>query len=459
MNLTETSLVKMASGSKHVYDELSTHSLMIRLFRVEEAASGRLSIQLSTFTIDEDLPDYIALSYTWEPHFPTHVTQVNDGELSIGHNLWEALWTLVPLRGTFFWADQICINQQRTHELNHQVGFMHQIYNRATTVLIWLGGADERSDGAMQFISYITAGNCDRPSDLCKCKHIERMDDVPEFTCQHHFGVYCPGSTAYQILPSMSFPIRELFQRNYWSRVWVVQEIMFARNILVKCGNWTITWAQLELFFRWTTYSRQSDLHIWASRYLIPTEDYPPSFCSIIDMKENWGLKETWRPATLDLLEILRMCHKFECKLTLDRIYGLLGLVHRGERLEVDYDLTPLKLFIAVLHHIVKHPLEDGWHRLGLKLWRALQCGDSGVTYNQAIIMTFPGLADLYVLEFLEFFYHFNFSDRLLKRDFEARLLREQTRSDRGRRPNKLKPRYKEMEPEPITSHSDGEGQ
>jgi hypothetical protein len=185
MNSLKTSLVKMAPGSQHVYDELSTLSL--RLFRLEKPALGGLSIQLSTFAIDEDLPDYIALSYTWEPRFPLHVVQVNDGELNIGHNLWEALSTLVPLSETFFWADQVCINQQRTHELNHQVGLMHRIYHLARMVLIWLGSADQGSDGAMQFISYIAAGNCDRPSDLCKCKHIERMDDAAEYTCQYHF--------------------------------------------------------------------------------------------------------------------------------------------------------------------------------------------------------------------------------------------------------------------------------
>jgi hypothetical protein len=84
MNSLETSVVKTVPGSQHAYDELSTLSL--RLFRLEKADSGGLSIQLSTFAIDEDLPDYVALSYTWEPRFPLHVVQVNDGELSIGHN-------------------------------------------------------------------------------------------------------------------------------------------------------------------------------------------------------------------------------------------------------------------------------------------------------------------------------------------------------------------------------------
>ncbi|KAH9207762.1 heterokaryon incompatibility protein-domain-containing protein [Leptodontidium sp. 2 PMI_412] len=211
MNSTETSLIKIAPSSQHVYDELSTPSL--RLFRLEKAASGELSIQLSTFAIDKDFPDYIALSYTWEPRFPLHVAQVNDGELSIGHNLWKALWTLIPLSRTFFWADQICINQQRTHELNHQVGLMHQIYHFATTVLIWLGDADQGSDSAMQFISYIAAGNCDRPSGLCKCKHIERMDDVAEDTCRHHFKacIGVEGQTGYKFQSSIATSIRQLF--------------------------------------------------------------------------------------------------------------------------------------------------------------------------------------------------------------------------------------------------------
>ncbi|KAH9207761.1 hypothetical protein DL95DRAFT_482394 [Leptodontidium sp. 2 PMI_412] len=235
---------------------------------------------------------------------------------------------------------------------------------------------------------------------------------------------------------------------------------MFARNVLLKCGNWTITWAQLQLFFRWTTYPRERVCYRYSSGYLLPADSYPPSFRTIIEMKEDWGLEETWTPATQDLLEILRLCDKFECKLTVDRIYGLLGLVHINERLEVDYDLTPLKLFIAVLNYVVKHPLEDGWHKLGLKLWRALQCRDSGITFNQAIIIAFPGLADLYQQEWEERFVDDNFwqnmdSERWLRRDYKASLLRKQTRSEQGRRPRKLKPRYTGLESAPISSYCD----
>jgi hypothetical protein len=340
---------------------------------------------------------------------------------------------------------------------------MHRIYHLARMVLIWLGSADQGSDGAMQFISYIAAGNCDRPSDLCKCKHIERMDNAAEYTCQYHFDAlnYSPsGRIAYGFKSSIETSIKELFQRRYWSRVWVVQEIMFARNVLIQCGNWAITWAHLQLFFSWTTHPREHDwlayrFTTYVRTALLPANSYPPSFRTIIKMKEVWGLKETWTPATQDLLDILKICDKFECKLIVDRIYGLLGLVHIGERLEVDYDLTLFKLFIAVLHYVVKDPLEDEWHKFAWKLWQALECRDSGNTYNQAIIIAFPGLADLYTEEWLVGFdYDSDWKwDRWETKYYESRLLRQETRLKQEKKPKKLKHRYKGLEPAPTSSY------
>jgi hypothetical protein len=38
--------------------------------------------------------------------------------------------------------------------------------------------------------------------------------------------------------------------RPYWSRLWIVQELLMASEIIVKCGNDEFTWNNFALFFR-----------------------------------------------------------------------------------------------------------------------------------------------------------------------------------------------------------------
>src|SRR5207248_7213947 len=41
--------------------------------------------------------------------------------------------------------------------------------------------------------------------------------------------------------------IVSLFERDYWKRLWVVQEVFNARNIVVYCGERTVPWSVCKL--------------------------------------------------------------------------------------------------------------------------------------------------------------------------------------------------------------------
>jgi hypothetical protein len=43
------------------------------------------------------------------------------------------------------WVDSICIDQDSLIERNHQVRLMGEIYEKATTVLVWLGEPNEET--------------------------------------------------------------------------------------------------------------------------------------------------------------------------------------------------------------------------------------------------------------------------------------------------------------------------
>jgi hypothetical protein len=42
--------------------------------------------------------------------------------------------------------------------------------------------------------------------------------------------------------------ILKLFERSYWRRVWIVQEVFLARRLLIWCGNRVVRWDALQNF-------------------------------------------------------------------------------------------------------------------------------------------------------------------------------------------------------------------
>jgi len=57
------------------------------------------------------------------------------------------VFTATPCR--LLWVDAICINQSDDTEKAVQVAEMHHIYQKATSVYVWLGPASDTSDLAM----------------------------------------------------------------------------------------------------------------------------------------------------------------------------------------------------------------------------------------------------------------------------------------------------------------------
>ena len=110
------------------------------------------------------------------------------------------------------WIDYICINQEDNDEKSAQVRMMANIYKRAESVLIWLGREGEESDMAMDLIL--------------------RLPD------QEHQGMLSVrGSDAPQWVAFVA-----LLRRAWFSRRWVVQELVFAQKAYLMCGDLSVNW-------------------------------------------------------------------------------------------------------------------------------------------------------------------------------------------------------------------------
>jgi len=310
----------------------------IRLLRPFRDSHGRLCGELRTFPVSQ-CPTFIAVSYTWEPVNPVQQIIISGQILDIGRNIFQALDTytsydtlrsldtfienesslssaerrqfmLNPERWTYFWIDSICIDQSNVRERNHQIKMMKSIYTRAAFTLAWLGDEVENSNS----------------TSLGARPLMEVMN--------------LPGKEWRRIS-------KDVRNRRYRTRLWIVQEVVLAKDILICCGKDHICW------------SDPAWLHISNSATGFVPKTHAPkakgsqqlfqlfkqkSIISLHDMRRNQD--------KLEDLEVLIL--KFidqECHDPRDKIYGLLSLANcRGSRdIEVDYTKTNKQVYDEVM--------------------------------------------------------------------------------------------------------------
>ncbi|PVH81098.1 HET-domain-containing protein [Cadophora sp. DSE1049] len=167
---------------------------------------------------------YVALSYAWGTDPGVEDIQVVGTRLQtlkITKSLACALQSLRKSEHKVLWIDALCIDQTNLSEKSHQIGRMAEIYRRATEVVIWLGDAANQSDLAMDLLNNVSA---------------EKIDNLATD----------PGAIKAWVALS------NLMTRSWFTRRWVVQEVVFARHAVLRCGSATASWLRfcgvVELF-------------------------------------------------------------------------------------------------------------------------------------------------------------------------------------------------------------------
>jgi hypothetical protein len=204
-------------------DRCSEHTLYpdlqdsneIRLLYLQPGSSGdkvKCTIKHAKLS---DQPQYEALSYMWGPHDCLQTILVNDFNINVRENMWLALQHLrLNAKTRVLWVDAICINQQNIHERNHQVTQMGKIYNQAKAVIVWLGSSDSASELAFKLLSCAEWIEFVKPP-MDSAKIVVGTQKLTSF---------------YSILT-----------RDYWTRLWIIQEFLMAKDFTLQCGNDTCT--------------------------------------------------------------------------------------------------------------------------------------------------------------------------------------------------------------------------
>lgn len=157
---------------------------------------------------------YEALSYVWGDASDVKTIKIGAdySDLAVTSNCFDALRRLRLLdEERWVWIDAICINQKDDNEKIKQIQAMKEIYTQASRVIVDLGEADDTSKALFAYID-------------------ERWGYV-------NIDVRTAD-------PAIIESAKTLIKRPWFSRVWVIQEVLSGQEagVLVNCGGDTISW-------------------------------------------------------------------------------------------------------------------------------------------------------------------------------------------------------------------------
>jgi len=216
-----------SDSAAFTYERLDPVRKEIRLLHIKNLMPDGLIECVLTHVSLMDQPTYRALSYCWGEESPKKQILLNGFLIDIRANLYSALWHIASNGNHTVWVDALSINQDDLGERADQIQCMKYIYHKAETVLAWLGDADENTSAALNLVGRLATRMIGIGSNVLPKEVFHLIFDS-----------------------SMNAndwkPLEALFQKEYWSRVWIIQELAVARHCFIIWGDQAITWESVS---------------------------------------------------------------------------------------------------------------------------------------------------------------------------------------------------------------------
>jgi len=199
----------------------------IRLIRLLPAQPSAIDIHCELLFVPiSEAKSYTTLSYVWGQPYPHKSIFIAGKSFRVGPNLYSALRDLRRQDSSItIWVDAICINQEDLNERNLQVQQMQAIYSNSDETVIYLGPDDGTSSCrlAWDFLEYRSSWALNYKRD---------PDSSLPATRRKHINF----RTAY------SDVLGSVLSREWFNRIWVVQEVVVSRSLAIQCGGRRISW-------------------------------------------------------------------------------------------------------------------------------------------------------------------------------------------------------------------------
>ncbi|KAI1380121.1 heterokaryon incompatibility protein-domain-containing protein [Hypoxylon crocopeplum] len=347
--LLNDSLPKAGDGSFFEHEHLKDNKDMIRLIKLLPSKDPAKSISCEILHVSlSSVPDYEALSYTWGGQKAECVIYCKTKRLLVTRNLFLALARLrLPDHTRLIWADAVCIDQKNMTEKTHQVRMMKEIYQAARRVVIWLGEDEGNSHSAIALLGRLVDVWREQQQQLQDHEVTGTPTDTQRPLSKVAVGLLQKDRTRLGLPPSHDpsyNALDALFQRSYFRRVWIVQEIVMARETQVLCGTspLTLSWDDL----------------VAVLRYIPDLAAYTIAIPSALELGQ---MIERTRAAVIQgdtkrlrLSTLLSRHNCFQATEPKDNIIGIIGMASSHLNIKVDYNMNTDDFFRSAALELLK---------------------------------------------------------------------------------------------------------
>jgi hypothetical protein len=145
------------------------------------------------------------------------------------------------------WADALCINQHDKVERSQQVAIMRHIYANASKVHVWLGDMPRNLADPLSKAQVIESRYNSTPRRLLLRNHPFSNPQLIHDVVEANERLKAPHRliTTEEMHNNTTFfddSIQAMFRLDWFRRVWTKQEIYYAREVDVLCGDERIDW-------------------------------------------------------------------------------------------------------------------------------------------------------------------------------------------------------------------------
>jgi ankyrin repeat protein len=306
------------------YEPIDLEGCSFRLLQLRQGMNGPIECHLFDARLDSII-EYDALSYTWGGSEQPYEIKINDSTMPVTVNLSQALWDLRhPDKDRLLWVDAICINQEDIKERGHQVKHMASIYKRAEQVIVWLGRSTpdtkvlfcymhQMETQANEHAYHGWTASDERWQDLWSAAKPMFDDDSTGWLSRQRHG------------------LKSILSRSWFTRVWIIQEIVNARSARIMCGSATVSAA------------------VFAVMPSLLDIKVDPHCQAILDIMPGPLRKQSWWAQNRNLRMLLLKFRWSKASNPRDTIYALLGI--SSDACDTKYLVLDYKLSIGEVLH------------------------------------------------------------------------------------------------------------
>jgi hypothetical protein len=277
-------------------------------------------------------------------------------------------------------APGLGINQHDTIEKQHQIRLMREIYVGAAEVIMWVGEESEHDKDVLPLINKWASVTRLALFECCVQKKPEK-DAIVEAILRHaseddegpSFILDDDNDNREAIIKIHAFLLRE-----YWQRVWILQEAVLARRGLILCGDEKGTlidlWFAVSGLQAISTDMRAPSSSLLVARALkspaleIAVDNDLASFRGLSDADTEFafgrgdgfsvlsflrlllGQNDEPTGKKVGMFEVLLRTQELRATDPRDKVFGLVGVTEDGADLvEVNYKLTVAEVYSSLV--------------------------------------------------------------------------------------------------------------